>query len=353
MSVKKMQVFAMIRSQFEILKAIVVAHAIHMMHNLFARKQSSDVRFHDEAMLENDTSPNDVNRHISALRLVRHVFLLLLLMPILLTYSTSHADHVATLPGIPTAKMKLAMQRGYITVRFDEGTSAYPNFRAQAWQVLQDHYGQLGIDYVEVFSGTPDVWFTMPEDSQFLSQCGNGAAACITYASSPVVVIAYRRSLLYTLWTSTDGHEMGHLLGLHEQYLDNGQFACKPISQEAYPTVMNCGTGRWQLQPTDVQLVRAVMVPKPLSGFYGMSYSPGRAEAYWCGMDLARATRVAIMAIAPDGTAYWSGVHIPVRLGCISTVIVGEPGWCYEANVENQASWRVGAQRNDTRLGCL
>ena len=280
------------------------------------------------------------------------IFVLAFCLVALLLSGPAQADHQTTLPATPTAKMKLAMTRGYITVRFDEGTSTYPNFRAQAWQVLQDHYGQLGIDYVEIFSGEPDVWFTFPTDTQFLSMCGNGAAACITYANSPVV-IAYRRSLLYTLWTSTSGHEMGHFLGLHEQYLDNGQFACKPISQEAYPTVMNCGTGRWQLQPTDTSIVRSLMTPKPFSGFYGMSYFPDRAEGYYCGGDIARGMRVAIMAIAPDGTPYFSGVHLPIVAGCMSFRIVGDPGWCYRILPENSFSWRVPAQRFEVLLGCL
>ena len=280
------------------------------------------------------------------------IFLLAFGLILILT-SPAQADHQSLLPAVPTAKHKILKDRGFLTVRFDEGTSAYPQFRAQAWQVFQDHFAQVGVDYVEVFSGTPDVWFVFPEDSQFINQCGNGAAACITYASSPVVV-AYRRSLLYTLWTSTHGHELGHLLGLHERYSDSGgQFACKPISQEAYPTVMNCGTGRWQLQPTDTALVRGLLTPQPFSGFYGMSYSPGSAIGYWCGGDVARATRVAIMAIAPDGTAYWSGIHLPVVAGCFSTPIVGDPGWCYTVLPENSFSWRVGAQRYEVRLGCL
>ncbi|OGT54301.1 MAG: hypothetical protein A3E01_15160 [Gammaproteobacteria bacterium RIFCSPHIGHO2_12_FULL_63_22] len=284
---------------------------------------------------------------------MRRLALVLFVAGLLLVLTApTQADHFQTLPGVPSKIMRRAMERGYLTYRYDDATANYPNFKPQNAAIFLDQLLTIGVEYVEITAGVPDVWLTMPDDQTFINSCGPGAAACITYANDPVVV-AYRRALLYFDWKSTSGHEFGHNLGLHEQYLDNGQFACKPISQEAYPTVMNCGTGRWQLQPIDISLIRAVMVPRPISGFYGFSYTASGVFSYWCGGDTVRGTRVAIMAVAPDGTAYWSGIHRTITSGCDGIQIIGEPGWCYRALPENSFSWRVGLQRYEVELGCL
>ena len=280
------------------------------------------------------------------------IFVLAFCLVALLLSGPAQADHQQVLPGVPSKVMKRVIERGYLTYRLDDAASAYPGFRAQASQVAIAGYEGLGIDAVEVFSGTPDIWLTMPADATFTSTCGQGAAGCIYYWADPVMIY-FRRALLYADWKTTIAHEginYGHAMGEHEQYYDNGRFECKA---SATYTVMSCGTGVWRPQQYDLDVVRSLMVPKKVSGFYGMSYLPDRVEAYWCGGDTARATRVAIMVISPDGTPYFSGVHLPVFAGCFSTVIIGDPGWCIEINFENAFSWKVGAQRNDTRLGCL
>ena len=279
------------------------------------------------------------------------IFLLAFGLILILT-SPASADHNQVLPGTPSKVMKRVMERGYLTYRLDEAAAAYPGFRSQASQVAIAGYEGLGIDAVEIFSGTPDIWLTMPADATFTSTCGPGAAGCIYYWADPVMIY-FRRALLYSDWKTTIAHEginYGHAMGEHEQYYDNGRFECKT---SATYTVMSCGTGVWRPQQYDLDVVRSLMVPRPLSGFYGMSYSPGQAIGYWCGGDIARATRVAIVAYAPDGTGYWSGIHLPVVAGCFSTPIVGDPGWCYTVLPENAFSWRVGAQRHEARLGCL
>lgn len=281
------------------------------------------------------------------------IFVLAFCLVALLLSGPAQADHQQILPGVPTKIMKRAMERGYLTYRYDEATAAYPNFKAQTTAVLTEHLAKFGIEYREIFEGTPDVWFVMPEDLKYLGQCGDGSAGCITYANDPVVV-AYRRALLFADYGTVIGHELAHLLGLHEQYYDSGgQFRCRPLAEMPYPSVMSCGTGIKTLQPVDVALTRGLMVPLPIQGFYGMSYLPDRVEGYYCGADAVRGTRTAVMAIAPDGTAYWSGLHLPVGPGCFSFRIVGDPGWCYAVLAENGFSWRVGAQRHEAKLGCL
>lgn len=279
------------------------------------------------------------------------IFLLAFGLILILT-SPAQADHNQVLPGVPSKVMKRVMERGTLTYRLDEAAAAYPGFRQQAAQVALAGYEGLGIEAVEITSGTPDIWLTMPADATFTSTCGAGAAGCIYYWADPVMIY-FRRALLYVDWKTTIAHEginYGHAMGEHEQYFDNGRFACNPA---ATYTVMSCGTGVWRPQQYDLDVVRGLMVPRAVQGFYGFSYSTGRVDAYYCQTDAARGLRTAVMAIAPDGTPYFSGLHLPVGPGCFGFQVVGDAGWCYDINVENAFSWRVPAQRNDTRLGCL
>ena len=279
------------------------------------------------------------------------IFVLAFCLVALLLSGPAQADHNSVLPGVPSKVMKRVIERGYLTYRLDDAAAAYPGFRLQAAQVALAGYEGLGIEAVEVVSGTPDIYLTMPDDAKFIEVCKQGAAGCILYWADPVMIY-FRRALLYADWKTTIAHEginYGHAMGEHEQYYDNGRFECKT---SATYTVMSCGTGVWRPQQYDLDVVRSLMVPKKVSGFYGMSYLPDRVEAYWCGASYP-GTRVAIMAIAPDGTAYWSGIHLPVVAGCYSTPIVGEPGWCFSVLAENSFSWRVPAQRFEAYLGCL
>ena len=345
----------MILHKLKVLNAIVGAVAIKVMHPLLVGKASAKPLLHDKAVLENRDAVY-LERHIPFLRYGARALLATVLAFGLFLHEVSiaHLDHNTVLPGVPTKVMKRAMERGYLTYRLDDAAAAYPGFRLQAAQVALAGYEGLGIEAVEVVSGTPDIYLTMPDDAKFIEVCKQGAAGCILYWADPVMIY-FRRALLYADWKTTIAHEginYGHAMGEHEQYYDsNGQFQCKT---SATYTVMSCGTGVWRPQQYDLDVVRSLMVPQPFSGFYGMSYSPGSAIGYWCGGDVSgRATRVAIMAIAPDGTPYFSGVHLPIVAGCYSTPIVGEPGWCFSVLAENSFSWRVPAQRFEAYLGCL
>jgi len=280
------------------------------------------------------------------------IFLLTACLVGLLLSGPAQADHNRWLPGIPSKVMNKAIERGYVTYRLDETTAAYPNFRLQAAAVAQAGLNGVGIEAREITSGTPDIWLTMPTDSTFISTCGQGAAGCIYYWADPVMIY-FRRSLLYVDWKTTIAHEglnYGHTMGQHEQYFDNGTFSCKA---SATYTVMSCGTGVWRPQPYDIETVWAFIVPFKISGFYGFSYLSTGVLGYWCGMDTVRGTRVAIMAKAPDGSIYWSGVHRNVKTGCDSMMIEGGPGWCYLVSQENGFNWQRGELRNDTEIGCL
>ena len=263
------------------------------------------------------------------------------------------ADHQRILPNVPTVVMTRAMERGYVTYRLDANAAKYPNFRNNAAAVALSGLNIIGLYAVEIYEGVPDIWLTMPEDTKFLSTCGQGAAGCIYYWADPVMIF-FRQSLLYFDWKTTIAHEginYGHAMGEHEQYYDsNGQFACKT---SATYTVMSCGTGVWEVQPYDREVVWGLTVPSPVAGYYGISYTEQGPLGYYCNTDTKRGTRVAIMAVAPWGEVYWSGVHLPVSSGCLSFLIVGDTGWCYDINVENGFSWRLAESRNDTRLGCI
>ena len=142
------------------------------------------------------------------------IFLLAFGLILILT-SPASADHNQVLPGTPSKVMKRVMERGYLTYRLDEAAAAYPGFRSQASQVAIAGYEGLGIDAVEIFSGTPDIWLTMPADATFTSTCGPGAAGCIYYWADPVMIY-FRRALLYSDWKTTIAHEginYGHAMG--------------------------------------------------------------------------------------------------------------------------------------------
>ena len=279
------------------------------------------------------------------------IFLLTFGLVLILT-SPAQADHQQILPGTPTKVMNKAIDRGYVTYRLDANASAYPNFRTQANAVSLAGLIGVGIEAVEIFSGTPDIWLTMPSDDAFISTCGSGAAGCILYTLDPVIIY-FRRALLYNSWLTTISHEglnYGHTMGQHEQYYDNGRFEC---NTQARYTVMSCGTGVWEPQPYDIQVVHSLTRPKPLSSFYGIGEWDGRLNGYWCGGDTLRGRRVAIMAIAPDKTVYWSGIHRNITSGCDSIPIIGEPGWCYSVSSENGWNFKRGEFRVESEIGCL
>lgn len=178
-----------------------------------------------------------------------------------------------------------ALNRGVITYCFDAAASAFPNFRAQAAQVVAFATSKTTIDAVEVaWDAECDIRNSMPPDATFLNTCGQGAAACIYYWSLPVTIY-YRRSLAFNDWRSTFCHEglnSGHFAGIHEHYNDRDF-----TSNGRFWTCMDFGTGTWQLPDYDRDRVWNSWVPdRPATvglkveanGWATATWSPWRAD---------------------------------------------------------------------------
>ena len=166
------------------------------------------------------------------------------------------ASHLVYLPQVPaTPLMQRVIQAQEYVWCADSRASAYPNFLSQLRDVNAQYAARVGIKNREVAYSDPScqVKHVMPD----AFPCGQGAAACIYYANWPVTV-AYAYQLGYTDWRSAQGHELGHgLLGLHEQYQDQGgQLQCTGRQD----TVMDCGSGIRYPQPLDVQRGCAVIL---------------------------------------------------------------------------------------------
>lgn len=260
----------------------------------------------------------------------------------------------------PFTKTQLIAQ-GYFTWCLNSRASNYPGFRAQMNATMGKFAETLGIDSYEVpyaTNGSCHVRNDMPD----VHKC-NGCSAWIYTQNFPVVV-EYKWQLQYVNWNSTIGHEFGHGVCLLDEHYDKAAFTSwiltKGYWQNGAPTVMDSGTpylpeyaplGIWYPTPYDVDRCAETLTPPGVQSYYGMWYEPdGRVFGYFCDTDDFRATRVAIMAVAPDGTSYWSGIHMPTSKGCQSFQILPGAGWCFEVNVENAFNWK--RLRNDVRLGC-
>ena len=272
---------------------------------------------------------------------MRHLIVVAALLAALLPLPIV-ADHNpgGLLPNLPTSFIKKAEAQGYVTYALDQNARAYPNFREQAQQVVQAGIDALNIPAYEV-ADNPMLWLTMPADGTFLSICGNGAAGCIQYWGDPVMVF-FRRALLYTDWRSAIGHEginYGHAFGEHEQY-DDVHFIC---TRKTW-TVMDCGSGVWQPQPFDVDLVRKVVVPQPvngasldLSGRYG-------AAVLWYGPSSQPARRVAVFIETVGFPLVWAGFWGPVSTSGIEGVAAPYlPNTCMWIGAENALPTTWGA----------
>lgn len=147
------------------------------------------------------------------------------------------ANHFIYLPYAPnTWLMQKVITAQEYTYCLDSRAETWPNFAAQLRDVNDQYAERVGIRYRQVAfnDASCQVQHVMLPDFP----CGSGAAACIYYMNSPVVV-HYQENLGYSDWRSAQGHELGHgLLGLHEQYQDSGgsiQCLYRP------ETVMSCG----------------------------------------------------------------------------------------------------------------
>lgn len=161
-------------------------------------------------------------------------------------------------------------QTQQLTYCLNSRASNYPNFRAQVREVLNNHEANMGVRWVEVPGAyeTPSearaagcqVQHNMPD----VHGCGS-CAGWIHYLNWPVL-IEYKWQLGYTSWHTTISHEVVHAYGLHEHYDDHlfkshrnyyGYWAHglnrSPGTNVDAPTVMDFGTGVWQMTPYDVK----------------------------------------------------------------------------------------------------
>lgn len=277
---------------------------------------------------------------------------------------TVNADHGVAYCGGDGQKSCLSQTSPYVKEAIIKGgevtwclnprASNYPNFRTQVTQVMDDEAAKLGIPHREVAypSNPRDISCQVRHDMPENHQC-DGCAAWI-YTQNYPVIVEYKWQLGYWDWKTTAGHEMGHGTCLLDEHYDKYNFVSyyKTYGKWIHgsPTVMDFGTGEWALTTYDVARCKETLAPRPIDSFYGMWWEGDRVFGYFCGTADTRATRVAIMAVAPDGTPYWSGIHMPAKDACQSFEIKPGAGWCFDINIENAISWRNF--RNDTRLGC-
>lgn len=175
--------------------------------------------------------------------------------------SRAEADHIEPpiLPGLPSPVIKRVMEQGYVTYSFDKATADYPNFPAQARDVVEAAQKVIGIPAYYA-DEKADIYYTMPSDAEFLRVCGKGAAGCILYWSDPIIVYV-RQALLYYDWKTTISHEginVGHAMGQHERYNDQ-EFKCLAFPNPS--TVMSCGSGIWVATEFDRNVVWNLLVP--------------------------------------------------------------------------------------------
>lgn len=273
---------------------------------------------------------------------------------LVLMVEIARGDHQVRLPGIPdTPAVRNIWSDGELTWCLDSRASKYPGFRSQVIQTLNDSYDRIGVRHREVsfggvFETGCEVQHRMPDNFS----C-NGCAANVAYANWSVVV-QYKYQLGYSDWKSAIGHEMGHVYGLHEQYIDSGgSINCgnpKTVS------VMDCGAPQlWQLQPFDIDNLKGWLYP-PYIGERGLAQHEGRWFAWWCGGDPnpSRSTLTAVMYLDPNGAFYWSGLSygvaypacqnhetwvycIPGRLIYLNQQMAGWPDASWDPSLRNDA----------------
>ena len=302
---------------------------------------------------------------------------------IVLTTTKASGHHNTTdgiegkLPLIPNTAMLLNFKRtGEITWCTDARATSYPRFVDQLHEVNNAAYLATGIPHRQVpFSPDPAVCneqHTMPDEAM-----GDNVAGSIQYANWPVKV-KYNWRLGFTSWRATQGHEgtnCGHNMGEHEGY-DDLRFVSHILTYGRWAppwnavTVMDFGThllpqfaplGVWECQPSDVRLIHSWLLPRQvkeagIKNWQSDNPSKYRGQIYYCGGDTARADRVALMAIAPWGEAFWSGNSFSVTSGCTEIALYSEPGWCFDWSSELSAwveSWAWPQLRNDGRAGCV
>jgi len=189
-------------------------------------------------------------------RIVAAVLIALLLWALLTGEIKVGAHHNEYLPGVPgTPAIQNLLQDGERTWCTNSALANYPNALAQLRQTYDAQETKLG-NTDRFIAGTYEsvtaaknagceVWWFGRYDN-FCTGC----ACSVHYASWPVTVNV-SLSLGYFDYKSCFGHEEGHIHGLHEAYVDLGSIGCTGRKD----TVMDCGSGVWELQPRDVNLI--------------------------------------------------------------------------------------------------
>ena len=310
------------------------------------------------------------------------IFVLAFLLFLLLISGPAQANHgVAQCGGFgmkscisasASPLIKNAVRHGVVTYCFNLRASSYPQFRQQIGNVMRDEGAKLGFIPVEVPYSTQGAGCNVQHDMPETHGCG-GCAAWV-YTHNWPVKVEYQWQLGYVRWDSTGGHEMGHATCLLDEHYDKANFRSWILTygywREGVPTVMDVGTpylaeysplGIWYLTDYDVSRCRETIYPKPIDGWGLRYHADGTPFVFACNVGTVSgpADRLALMAIAPDGAMYWTGIHLPAPGNCatggaVGINITGDPGWCYALNPElstMSATWDL--YRQDRIVGCL
>ena len=173
----------------------------------------------------------------------RYAILGLVLAAALSSAARVAADHRVYLPALPTPAINQLLTHGSMTYCLDAGGEAYPNFAAQVIDVFAAFEAEFGLAFTKVpwAGGGCQYMLAMREFP------AGKAAARIFYANWPAIA-EFRPSLGFWRWNSAIAHETGHLLGLHEQYMDStGLIGCdanaaSSLARLGFATMMSCGT---------------------------------------------------------------------------------------------------------------
>lgn len=179
---------------------------------------------------------------------------------------------------------------GELTYCFNARAANYPQFRNQVRQGLDNISVTLGASFREI----PGTYETVEGARAAGCQVQNnmpethGCPACggwVHYLNSPVL-IEYNAKAGIVNFLTTINHEWSHILGLHEAYDDAafkshrntyGRWAhginSSPGTATDAPTVMDFGTGVWQITAFDLKYI-CQNLDRNAERFTGCGYNP-------------------------------------------------------------------------------
>ena len=174
----------------------------------------------------------------------RYAILCLVLAAALLPFARAAADHRVYLPALPTPAIGHLLTHEAMTYCLNDGGENYPNFATQVVDVFAAFEAEFGLTFTKVpWAGGNCQYMLAMREFPYASR----AAARIFYANWPAIA-EFRPSLGFWRWNSAIAHETGHLLGLHEQYMDSqGLIGCdanaeSSLARLGFATMMSCGT---------------------------------------------------------------------------------------------------------------